>query len=158
MWAQGVSTGGGFLSSSHQTGVKWDGLGLKIKKKKKERLKHMLAHPKEAGTTQGLQKYSVTRPHLPLLPYSSFRTEFIEGLVKWLDLPDAVLPAMTAFASGLGGEGTETFAQLLLKDPTVKDCPAVITQVSSYVPLVSVWFCKKKICHTCLFVHFSLYS
>uniref|UniRef100_A0A8C3Q1F1 Transmembrane and coiled-coil domains 4 n=1 Tax=Chrysolophus pictus TaxID=9089 RepID=A0A8C3Q1F1_CHRPC len=59
---------------------------------------------------------------------SSFRTEFIEGLVKWLDLPDAVLPAMTAFASGLGGEGTETFAQLLLKDPTVKDNPVVITQ------------------------------
>ncbi|XP_065594205.1 transmembrane and coiled-coil domain-containing protein 4 [Cyrtonyx montezumae] len=59
---------------------------------------------------------------------SSFRTWFIEGLVKWLDLPDAVLPAMTAFASGLGGEGTETFAQLLLKDPTVKDNPVVITQ------------------------------
>ncbi|XP_066838423.1 transmembrane and coiled-coil domain-containing protein 4 isoform X2 [Anser cygnoides] len=34
---------------------------------------------------------------------SSFRVEFIDGLVKWLDLPDAVLPAMTAFASGLGG-------------------------------------------------------
>uniref|UniRef100_A0A8C9ELT2 Transmembrane and coiled-coil domains 4 n=1 Tax=Pavo cristatus TaxID=9049 RepID=A0A8C9ELT2_PAVCR len=74
---------------------------------------------------------------------SSFRTEFIEGLVKWLDLPAAVLPAMTAFASGLGDEGTETFAQLLLKDPTVKDNPVVITQVSSYVSFASVWFCKK---------------
>uniref|UniRef100_A0A669QQE2 Transmembrane and coiled-coil domains 4 n=1 Tax=Phasianus colchicus TaxID=9054 RepID=A0A669QQE2_PHACC len=73
---------------------------------------------------------------------SSFRTEFIEGLVKWLDLPDAVLPAMTAFASGLVGEGTETFPQLLLKDPTVKDNPVVITQVSSYVPLAS-GFAKK---------------
>lgn len=51
---------------------------------------------------------------------------------------------MTAFASGLGGEGTETFAQLLLKDPTVKDNPVVITQVSSYVPLASVWFYKKR--------------
>uniref|UniRef100_A0A493T6A9 Transmembrane and coiled-coil domains 4 n=1 Tax=Anas platyrhynchos platyrhynchos TaxID=8840 RepID=A0A493T6A9_ANAPP len=59
---------------------------------------------------------------------SSFRTEFIDGLVKWLDLPDAVLPAMTAFASGLGGEGTETFAQLLLKDPILKDNPVVIIQ------------------------------
>uniref|UniRef100_A0A8B9PZ88 Transmembrane and coiled-coil domains 4 n=1 Tax=Apteryx owenii TaxID=8824 RepID=A0A8B9PZ88_APTOW len=59
---------------------------------------------------------------------SSFRMEFIEGLVKWLDLPDAVLPAMTAFASGLGGEGTETFAQILLKDPILKDNPIVITQ------------------------------
>uniref|UniRef100_A0A8C2U968 Transmembrane and coiled-coil domains 4 n=1 Tax=Coturnix japonica TaxID=93934 RepID=A0A8C2U968_COTJA len=70
---------------------------------------------------------------------SSFRTEFIEALVKWLDLPDAVLPTMTAFASGLGGEGTETFAQLLLKDPTVKDNPVVITQVSSDIPLVSIY-------------------
>ncbi|XP_066838424.1 transmembrane and coiled-coil domain-containing protein 4 isoform X3 [Anser cygnoides] len=59
---------------------------------------------------------------------SSFRVEFIDGLVKWLDLPDAVLPAMTAFASGLGGEGTETFAQLLLKDPILKDNPVVIIQ------------------------------
>uniref|UniRef100_A0A8C6ZL95 Transmembrane and coiled-coil domains 4 n=1 Tax=Nothoprocta perdicaria TaxID=30464 RepID=A0A8C6ZL95_NOTPE len=59
---------------------------------------------------------------------SSFKTEFIEGLVKWLDLPDAVLPAMTAFATGLGGEGTETFAQILLKDPVLKDSPFVITQ------------------------------
>ncbi|XP_062449308.1 transmembrane and coiled-coil domain-containing protein 4 [Rhea pennata] len=59
---------------------------------------------------------------------SSFRMEFIEGLVKWLDLPDAVLPAMTAFASGLGGEGTETFAQILLKDPILENNPVVITQ------------------------------
>ncbi|NXU56137.1 TMCO4 protein, partial [Turnix velox] len=59
---------------------------------------------------------------------SAFRTEFIKGFVKWLGLPDAVLPAMTAFASGLGGEGTETFAQILLKDPIVKEKPLVITQ------------------------------
>ncbi|OPJ86231.1 transmembrane and coiled-coil domain-containing protein 4 [Patagioenas fasciata monilis] len=59
---------------------------------------------------------------------SSFRMEFIEGFVKWLDLPEAVLPAMTAFAGGLGGEGTETFAQILLKDPILKENPVVITQ------------------------------
>ncbi|XP_010137690.1 PREDICTED: transmembrane and coiled-coil domain-containing protein 4 [Buceros rhinoceros silvestris] len=62
---------------------------------------------------------------------SSFRTEFIEGFVKWLDLPDAVLPALTAlvtFVSGLGGEGTETFAQILRKDPILKANPVVITQ------------------------------
>ncbi|XP_076212460.1 transmembrane and coiled-coil domain-containing protein 4 [Aptenodytes patagonicus] len=59
---------------------------------------------------------------------SSFRMEFIEGFVKWLDLPKAVLPAMTAFASGLGGEGTETFTQILLKDPILKENPVVITQ------------------------------
>ncbi|NXV74087.1 TMCO4 protein, partial [Atlantisia rogersi] len=63
---------------------------------------------------------------------SSFRMEFIEGFVKWLDLPDTVLPAMTAFASGLGGEGTETFAQILLKDPILKENPVAITQVSSW--------------------------
>ncbi|XP_071623491.1 transmembrane and coiled-coil domain-containing protein 4 isoform X2 [Heliangelus exortis] len=59
---------------------------------------------------------------------SSFRTDFIEGFVKWLDLPGAVLPAMTAFASGLGGEGTETFAEMLLKDPFLRENPVVITQ------------------------------
>ncbi|XP_075762708.1 transmembrane and coiled-coil domain-containing protein 4 isoform X2 [Pelodiscus sinensis] len=59
---------------------------------------------------------------------SSFRMEFIEDLVKWLELSDAVLPAMTAFASGLGGEGTETFAQILLKDPVLENNPVVITQ------------------------------
>ncbi|NXI37284.1 TMCO4 protein, partial [Galbula dea] len=59
---------------------------------------------------------------------SSFRVEFIEGFVKWLDLPEAVLPTMTAFVSGLGGEGTETFAEILLKDPILKENPVVITQ------------------------------
>uniref|UniRef100_A0A663DQ82 Transmembrane and coiled-coil domains 4 n=1 Tax=Aquila chrysaetos chrysaetos TaxID=223781 RepID=A0A663DQ82_AQUCH len=72
---------------------------------------------------------------------SSFRTEFIEGFVKWLDLPDAVLPAMTAFASGLGGEGTETFAQILLKDPILKENPVVVTQVRYYDARARVLIC-----------------
>lgn len=76
--------------------------------------------------------------------------EFIEGFVKWLDLPDAVLPAMTAFASGLGGEGTETFAQILLKDPILKENPVVVTQVSSYVPLALVCFCKRDLSYMCV--------
>ncbi|OWK54604.1 Transmembrane and coiled-coil domain-containing protein 4 [Lonchura striata] len=59
---------------------------------------------------------------------SSFRTDFIKGFVKWLDLPDAVLPAMTAFSDGLGGEGTETFTEILLKDPILKENPLLITQ------------------------------
>ncbi|XP_030363457.1 transmembrane and coiled-coil domain-containing protein 4 isoform X3 [Strigops habroptila] len=59
---------------------------------------------------------------------SSFRTGFIEDFVKWLDLPDAVLSALTAFANGLGAEGTETFAQLLLQDPILKENPVIITQ------------------------------
>ncbi|NXF34037.1 TMCO4 protein, partial [Nyctibius bracteatus] len=64
----------------------------------------------------------------PETEQSSFRTAFIEGFVKWLNLPEAVLPAMAAFASGLGGEGTETFAQILLKDPILKENPVVVTQ------------------------------
>ncbi|NWX11461.1 TMCO4 protein, partial [Aegotheles bennettii] len=80
---------------------------------------------------------------------SSFRTEFIEGFVKWLDLPEAVLPAMTAFAGGLGGEGTETFVQILLKDPILKENPVVITQVSSYAPLAWYYDARARvlICH-----------
>ncbi|XP_062961209.1 transmembrane and coiled-coil domain-containing protein 4 isoform X2 [Cynocephalus volans] len=59
---------------------------------------------------------------------SSFCTEFVAGLVKWLELSEAVLPTMTAFASGLGGEGTDVFAQILLKDPILKGDPSMITQ------------------------------
>ncbi|XP_004679417.2 PREDICTED: transmembrane and coiled-coil domain-containing protein 4 isoform X2 [Condylura cristata] len=59
---------------------------------------------------------------------SSFCTQFVAGLVKWLDLSEAVLPTMTAFASGLGGEGADVFAQILLKDPILKEDPMVITQ------------------------------
>ncbi|KAM9737079.1 transmembrane and coiled-coil domain-containing protein 4 isoform 1-T4 [Dama dama] len=58
----------------------------------------------------------------------SFCTDFVAGLVKWLDLSEAVLPTMTAFASGLGGEGADVFAQVLLKDPVLKDDPLVVTQ------------------------------
>ncbi|XP_058409060.1 transmembrane and coiled-coil domain-containing protein 4 isoform X1 [Diceros bicornis minor] len=58
----------------------------------------------------------------------SFCTEFVAGLVKWLELSEAVLPTMTAFASGLGGEGADVFAQILLKDPILKDDPLVILQ------------------------------
>ncbi|NXX96351.1 TMCO4 protein, partial [Centropus bengalensis] len=80
---------------------------------------------------------------------SSFRMGFIEGFVKWLDLPEAVLPAMTAFASGLGGEGTETFAQILLKDPVLKENTVAITQVSSCAPLTRYYDARARvlICH-----------
>ncbi|XP_005883097.1 PREDICTED: transmembrane and coiled-coil domain-containing protein 4 [Myotis brandtii] len=59
---------------------------------------------------------------------SSFCIEFVTGLAKWLELSEAVLPTMTAFASGLGGEGADMFAQILTKDPILKDDPLVITQ------------------------------
>uniref|UniRef100_A0A8D0PUD0 Transmembrane and coiled-coil domain-containing protein 4 n=1 Tax=Sus scrofa TaxID=9823 RepID=A0A8D0PUD0_PIG len=58
----------------------------------------------------------------------SFCSEFMAGLVKWLELSEAVLPTMTAFASGLGGEGADMFAQILLKDPILEDSPLLITQ------------------------------
>lgn len=59
---------------------------------------------------------------------SSFCAEFVTGLAKWLELSEAVLPTMTAFASGLGGEGADMFAQILTEDPVLKDDPLVITQ------------------------------
>lgn len=61
--------------------------------------------------------------------YSSFCTEFVKDLVKWLRLSEVVLPTMTAFASGLGGEGANIFAQTLLQDPILKGDPSAITQV-----------------------------
>ncbi|XP_073089418.1 transmembrane and coiled-coil domain-containing protein 4 isoform X4 [Manis javanica] len=59
---------------------------------------------------------------------SPFCTGFVASLVKWLDLSEAILPTMTAFANGLGGEGADVFAQILLKDPILKDDPLVIIQ------------------------------
>ncbi|XP_053777776.1 transmembrane and coiled-coil domain-containing protein 4 isoform X2 [Desmodus rotundus] len=59
---------------------------------------------------------------------SSFCTEFVAGLVKWLELSEAVLPTMNAFASGVGGEGADVFAQILMKDPILKEDPLVISQ------------------------------
>ncbi|XP_075462152.1 transmembrane and coiled-coil domain-containing protein 4 isoform X2 [Ascaphus truei] len=58
----------------------------------------------------------------------SFCRTIVEDLVQWLDLSESVVPAMVAFASGLGGEGTETFAQMLLEDPILKMHPSIITQ------------------------------
>ncbi|XP_038966561.1 transmembrane and coiled-coil domain-containing protein 4 isoform X2 [Rattus norvegicus] len=59
---------------------------------------------------------------------SSFCSEFVTGLVKWLHLSETVLPTMMAFASGLGGKGDDIFAQTLLKDPILKDNPSAISQ------------------------------
>lgn len=65
----------------------------------------------------------------PLLSFSSFCAAFVAGLVKWLALPEAVLPTMTAFTSGLGSEGAELFAQNLSKDPALQGNPGAIMQV-----------------------------
>ncbi|KAM4805569.1 transmembrane and coiled-coil domain-containing protein 4 [Urocitellus parryii] len=59
---------------------------------------------------------------------SSFCTEFVTGLVRWLALSEAVLPTMTAFTSGLGSEGAELFAQSISKDPALQGSQGAITQ------------------------------
>uniref|UniRef100_A0ACB8EEZ5 Transmembrane and coiled-coil domain-containing protein 4 n=1 Tax=Sphaerodactylus townsendi TaxID=933632 RepID=A0ACB8EEZ5_9SAUR len=59
---------------------------------------------------------------------SPYRTEVIRSLVQWLELSEAVLPAMLALAGGLGGEGTDTFVQILLREPALNENPEVITQ------------------------------
>ncbi|NWS14341.1 TMCO4 protein, partial [Pachyramphus minor] len=89
---------------------------------------------------------------------SSFRTEFIEGFVKWLDLPDTVLPAMTAFAGGLGGEGTETFTEILWKDPILKENPAVPLALVCFPK--EIWYYDARarvlICHISLLLRIPL--
>ncbi|XP_015745963.1 transmembrane and coiled-coil domain-containing protein 4 isoform X1 [Python bivittatus] len=57
---------------------------------------------------------------------SPYRTGVVESLVRWLELPEAVLPSMLAFAGGLGAEGTETFARILRAEPLLKDQPSAV--------------------------------
>ncbi|XP_058017350.1 transmembrane and coiled-coil domain-containing protein 4 isoform X2 [Ahaetulla prasina] len=57
---------------------------------------------------------------------SAYRSGVVENLVKWLELSDTVMPSMLAFAGGLGAEGTETFARILLNEPLLKDQPGAI--------------------------------
>ncbi|KAM4014938.1 transmembrane and coiled-coil domain-containing protein 4 isoform 1-T1 [Anomaloglossus baeobatrachus] len=57
-----------------------------------------------------------------------FCRTLVEDLVQWLDLSPSVIPAMEAFASGLGGEGTDTFTHVLLQDSVMRSNPAIITQ------------------------------
>ncbi|XP_039210969.1 transmembrane and coiled-coil domain-containing protein 4 isoform X2 [Crotalus tigris] len=62
----------------------------------------------------------------PDLEESAYRTGVVENLVRWLELSDAVMPSMLAFAGGLGAEGTETFARILLGETLLKDQPGAI--------------------------------
>ncbi|XP_073511661.1 transmembrane and coiled-coil domain-containing protein 4 [Phyllobates terribilis] len=57
-----------------------------------------------------------------------FCRKFVEDLVQWLDLSPSVVPAMEAFANGLGGEGTDTFTHVLLEDSVLRTNPTMITQ------------------------------
>ncbi|XP_026224548.1 transmembrane and coiled-coil domain-containing protein 4 [Anabas testudineus] len=44
---------------------------------------------------------------------SVFREQYLQGLVRWLDLDESVMPVMGAFLSGLGFEGSDTFLSIL---------------------------------------------
>ncbi|NXS63853.1 TMCO4 protein, partial [Brachypteracias leptosomus] len=85
----------------------------------------------------------------PKKEQSSFRMEFIQSFVKWLDLGNTVLPTLTEFDSGFFHESTETFTEVLLKDPILKENPVVIIQVSSYTPLIRYYDARARvlICH-----------
>ncbi|XP_060930721.1 transmembrane and coiled-coil domain-containing protein 4 [Limanda limanda] len=48
---------------------------------------------------------------------SVFREQFLQGLVRWLDLDESVMPVMGAFLSGLGFEGSDTFISTLQAEP-----------------------------------------
>ncbi|XP_033943629.1 transmembrane and coiled-coil domain-containing protein 4 [Pseudochaenichthys georgianus] len=48
---------------------------------------------------------------------SAFREQHLQGLVRWLDLDESVMPVMGAFLSGLGFEGSDTFLSTLQAEP-----------------------------------------
>ncbi|KAM9351315.1 transmembrane and coiled-coil domain-containing protein 4 [Symphorus nematophorus] len=48
---------------------------------------------------------------------SVFREQYLQGLVRWLDLDESVMPVMGAFLSGLGFEGSDTFLSILQAEP-----------------------------------------
>ncbi|XP_028663173.1 transmembrane and coiled-coil domain-containing protein 4 [Erpetoichthys calabaricus] len=60
--------------------------------------------------------------------HRDFRVALVEALVSWLGLCTSVLPAMTAFSCGLGDDGTDTFASLLLQEPVLNGQSILIIQ------------------------------
>uniref|UniRef100_A0A8C4NYB0 Transmembrane and coiled-coil domains 4 n=1 Tax=Dicentrarchus labrax TaxID=13489 RepID=A0A8C4NYB0_DICLA len=46
-----------------------------------------------------------------------FREQYLQSLVRWLDLDESVMPVMGAFLSGLGFEGSDTFLSILHAEP-----------------------------------------
>ncbi|CAK6955092.1 transmembrane and coiled-coil domain-containing protein 4 [Scomber scombrus] len=73
-------------------------------------------------TEQGRFAYAalcgVSLSHLFTGPENStFRDQYLQGLVRWLDLDESVMPVMGAFLSGLGFEGSDTFLSTLLAEP-----------------------------------------
>lgn len=60
---------------------------------------------------------------------SAFRDQYLQGLVRWLDLDESVMPVMGAFLSGLGFEGSDTFLSTLLAEPLLAAGATPIMQV-----------------------------
>ncbi|KAM9855775.1 transmembrane and coiled-coil domain-containing protein 4 [Aulostomus maculatus] len=48
---------------------------------------------------------------------SVFREQYLQDLVRWLNLDESVMPVMGAFLSGLGFEGSDTFLSILQAEP-----------------------------------------
>lgn len=61
--------------------------------------------------------------------HSTFRDQYLQGLVRWLNLDESVMPVMGAFLSGLGFEGSDTFLSTLLAEPLLAEGAIPIMQV-----------------------------
>ncbi|XP_067447566.1 transmembrane and coiled-coil domain-containing protein 4 [Thunnus thynnus] len=59
---------------------------------------------------------------------SMFRDQYLQGLVRWLDLDESVMPVMKAFLSGLGFEGSDTFLSILQAEPLLAEGATPIMQ------------------------------
>lgn len=58
-----------------------------------------------------------------------FRDQYLQGLVRWLDLDESVMPVMGAFLSGLGFEGCDTFLSILQAEPLLAAGATPVVQV-----------------------------
>lgn len=67
------------------------------------------------------------------LPFSAFREQYLQGLVRWLDLDESVMPVMGAFLSGLGFEGSDTFLSILQAERML---------AAGATPIIKVFFFK----------------
>ncbi|KAG8002887.1 Transmembrane and coiled-coil domain-containing protein 4 [Nibea albiflora] len=56
------------------------------------------------------------------------REQYLQGLVRWLDLDESVMPVMGAFLSGLGFEGSDTFLSILQAEPLLASGATPIIQ------------------------------
>ncbi|KAM9786342.1 transmembrane and coiled-coil domain-containing protein 4 [Neosynchiropus ocellatus] len=64
---------------------------------------------------------------------STFREQYLQGLVSWLGLDESVMPVMGAFLTGLGCEGADTFLSVLQAEPLLAGgATAIIQDLVSY--------------------------